>query len=103
MEEKGYWAIHDLYAEIADYFDADLEDTEYREHGISPNYVHKEVNEHKEAIRLLSIVLEEETELPVNRLESWEDGYEFSEWAGRFGRISDGGYDMDEYDNPVGK
>lgn len=103
MEEKEYWAIHDFYVQVADYFDADLEGTEYDEHEVYPNYVHKEVSEHKEAIRLLSKVLEEETELPIDRLESWEEDYEPSEWAGRYGRISDGGYNTDERDNPIDK
>lgn len=102
MEESEYQIVHMFCAEVADYFDVELEGTEYYEHGTYSNHVHKEVEDHKEAIRLLSCLLEEETELPITRLESWEEDYEPSKWAGRHGKISDGGYDQEE-DNPVGK
>jgi len=103
MEEKELRTVHELYAELADYFEVEVEDTEYYEHGTFPGYIHKEVEDHKEAIRLLSGVLEEETELPITELESWHEDYENTEWAGRHGKVSDGGYDMDKWDNPVGK
>lgn len=72
MDENELWAVHDLYSQVAEYFDVDIEDTEYDEYGTYPNHVHKKVDDHKEAIRLLSGLLEQETELPITELESWQ-------------------------------
>jgi len=43
----------------------------------------------KEAIRLISCLLEEETELPVTRLESWKENtlkYDTSNWENPVGK-----------------
>ena len=104
MEEQEYWTLHNFYRQVANYFEADLEDTEYLEHGVKPTDIHKQKSEHKEAIRLLSQVLEEDTELNITELESWAENYDdYNEWAGRYGKVSDGGRDTGNWDNPIGK
>lgn len=100
MKEGDYWELHDTYADLLDHFGIDIEGSEYKDHGTYPTYVHKTKSDHKEAIRLISILLEKESELPVERLETWEEDYETSEWAGRYGRVTDGGK---KEDNPVNK
>jgi len=56
---------------MADYYDIELERTDYESHGTYSDSVNiKTKVDHKEAIRLISCLLEEETELPVTRLEA---------------------------------
>jgi len=100
MEKQEFLGIHEFYYVVSDYFDADLEDTEYFENETYYNHIHKEKAEHKEAIRLLSRTLEEETELSDAELETWHEDYEPGEWAGRYGRISEGGF---KEDSPIDK
>lgn len=87
MQEQEYWALHELYHEIADYLDVDFQGTEYEDHGVEPHFIHSSKKDHKEAIRLISKLLEEQTDLGVEELEKWHEEYENEgyEYRGRHG------------------
>lgn len=92
MQENELWAIHDLLIKVVEYEDVDLEGTDYEEPGVGPQSIHKNLSEHKEAVYLLSGILEDEG--IATELETWDEDYDdYSKWAGRYGRR----------DNPVGK
>ena len=74
MREKELWAVHALFYEFANYEEVDLGDTEYSEHGVLFNRVEAKKSDHKEAIRLLTKALEDDT--VVSELETWHEDYD---------------------------
>jgi len=89
MQKTDYLRLHKIYDQIADYYDIELERTDYESHVTYSDSKNKQKSDHKEAIRLISCLLEEETELPVTRLESWKENtlkYDTSNWENPVGK-----------------
>lgn len=103
MEKNELWEIHGIFLDVVEYLDVDIEETEYYDHGTYPNYVHKEKRDHKDAIRLLSVILEEQTELSVNELETWHENYNHDDQRIEGREENEEYYNLDDSSNPLGK
>lgn len=101
MEESEMWGVHSFLYTLAEYEDVDFDGTEYDEHNVGPTYIHKKKGEHKEAVRLLSKLLEEETELVDTHLESWKEGYNHDDY--NEGDRNHKRKHKVDWENPVGK
>ncbi|MFB6192785.1 MAG: hypothetical protein ABEK00_00885 [Candidatus Nanohaloarchaea archaeon] len=95
FREKEYWALHSLFEALAEYEDVDLEGTDYDDYGVGSRSVHRKKSEHKEAIRLISRALEEEADIPVTELETWDEDYDNRSYMARWDDREYGSEDME--------
>lgn len=71
IPQEGFWYLHQLFSHLADGLDADLEGSRYDEEAVSPISINANKQDHKQAIYLISEVLEDELDA-FNRLRTWE-------------------------------
>lgn len=95
FSEEGMWTIHSFFYELAQYEDVSLDESEYEGYGVEPEFIHKKKGEHKQAIHLLTDLLEAEVEY-IDGLETWAEEYDNHESYTE--RWCD-----DDWENPVGK